>query len=198
MAVEMLIAAHDLNHSLKGYPKNIKDIPCVWGTKESPPDYVILRVMGTITKDQVEYFLQQWHKKFTYDIIAENDQGYRIRVKVDPVFVSVSGVNKEVRAELKTYIRDAYGASIFSYDDYEAVVDVPKPLTMFPGMPLIERSVTLQELKDDIHDKFTEVIDHRFYYFESTDVDYALTQPGGIVERTKAQVLAMIKSKLDD
>jgi len=58
--------------------------------------------------------------------------------------------------------------------------------------------VTLQELKNDIHDKFADVIDHRFYYLSSADVDNALLQPGGIVEKTKAQVLAMIKNKLDD
>ncbi len=197
MAVEILIAAHDLNHSSKGYPKNAKDTPCVWGKKEGLPDYVILRITDA-TKNQVEYFLQQWHKKFAYDIVNENELGYRIRIKVDASFVAVSGLNKEIRSEMKTYINEVYGATVFSYDDYEAVLDIPKPLTMFLGMPLIERLTTLQELKDDIHDKFAEVIDHRFYYFDGADVDYALTQPGGIVERTKTQALVMIKSKLDD
>lgn len=184
MAVEILIAAHDLNHSLKGYPKNAKDTPCAWGTKEGLPDYVILRATDA-TKAQVEHYLAQWQKYFTYDIVNENDLGYRIRVKVDPTLVSASGMNKGVRSEMKTYIQDYHNAIIFSYDNYEAVVDVPKP-------------VILSDLKNDVNDKFAEIIDHRFYYFDSADVDYALTQPGGIVERTKVQVLSMIKSKLDD
>ncbi|KKM78645.1 hypothetical protein LCGC14_1357850 [marine sediment metagenome] len=196
MAVEILVAAKNLNHSLKGYPKNAKDTPCVWGTKERPPDYVILRLTDA-TKVQVEHYLQQWHKKFAYDIINENASGYRIKVKVDPALVSVSNVNKAVRAEMKKYIQDTFGASIFSYDACEAVVDVLKPITRDKGTEW-EKILTLRELKNDIHDKFADVIDHRHYYFSNSDVDYALTQPGGIVERTKAQVLAMIKNKLDE
>lgn len=199
MPCEILIAAEDKNHSKKGYPKQVKDVPAsppVWGKKEGPPGYVILRITDA-RKDQVEHFLEQWHKTFVYEIVNENDQGYRIKVTVDPALVSVSNVNKTIRANLKTYIQNVFGAVIHSYDDYEVVVDVPKPITSKPGTEW-EMVLTLQELKEDIHDKFAEVIDHRFYYFEGTDVDYALTEPGGIVEKTKAQVLDMVRSKLED
>lgn len=187
MACEILIAAKDLNHSSKGYPKNVKDIPCVWGKKECPPGYVILRITDA-SASQVEHFLQQWHKKFAYTIINENEAGYRIKVEVDPALVSASGMNKEVRADMKYYIRNTWDAVIVAYDDFSVFVDIPK----------VDGVLDLQEVKDDIHDKFAEVIDHRFYYFDSGDVDNALTKPGGIVERTKAQVLTMIRSKLDD
>jgi len=191
MACEVLIAAEDKNHSLKGYPKNVKDVPCVWGKKEGPPGYVILRITDA-TAAQVEHYLKQWHKQFTYEILAENKQGYRIKVTVDPALVSASGLNKEIRADLKNYIVESYGAQVHRYDLYEAVIDIPKPLTI-NGDP-----TTLQGLRDDVHDKFSEMVDSRFYYFSESDVDYALSQPGGIVERTKAQVVAMINSKLDD
>ncbi len=184
MPVEILIAAHDLNHSLKGYPKNAKNTPCVWGMKERPPDYVILRITDA-DKSQVEHFLQQWQKTFVYEILNENEQGYRIRVKVDPDLVSASGMNKAFRADIKTHIVNEYNASVFSYDAYEAVIDIPKP-------------ADLQRMKLDIHDQFAEVVDHRHFYFDSTDVDNALLQPGGIVEKTRSQVLAMIKNKLDE
>lgn len=191
MPCEILIAAEDKNHSLKGYPKNVKDTPAVWGTSEGPPGYVILRITNA-DKTQVEHFLAQWQKIFAYDIINENDQGYRIRVKVDPSVISFTGMNKNIRADMKTYIRDSYEANIVSYEDYEAVLEVPKPLTC-RGQEL-----TFAETKLDIHDKFAEIVDHRCYYFSSSDVDFMLTQPDGIWERTKAQALAMINNRLDE
>ena len=191
MACEILIAAIDLNVSKKGYPLTLRDLPWTWGKAHHPPNYVFLRITDA-PASQVEHFMKRWHKKFAYDIIAENDQGYRIRVKVDPALVSASNINRDVRVEMKTYIQRTFGAVIHSYEDFEAVVDVPKPI-MQNG-----REVTLAELKADIHDKFAEVFDKRHFYFSSSDVDYALTQPDGRVERTKAQVLSMIKNKLDE
>jgi hypothetical protein len=146
------------------------------------------------TKNQVEHFLQQWHKRFVYSIVYQDANLYQIKVMVDPELVSMSGLNKDVRAELKIYIQTVYNATVMNYDGYEAVVNVPKPI--FNNK--INKELTLSELKEDIHDRFAEVIDHRHFYFKSSDVDYALTQPGGIVERTKAQALSMIKNKLDD
>jgi len=183
VSCEILIAAQDLNHSLKGYPKQVKDVPAVWGTMESLPRYVILRITDC-DASQVEHFLRQWCKTFSYEILAENDQGYRVRVTVDPQCISVSGDNRNLRAELKTYIQDTYGAIVVSYEAYEVVVDIPKP-------------VVLAEVKADIHDKFDEVVDHRIFYFDGAAVDYAIAQ-GGLVELTKAQVLAMIRNKLDE
>lgn len=196
MPCEILIAAEDKNHSKKGYPKQVKDVPAIWGTKEGPPGYVILRITNA-SAEQVEHFLEQWKKTFSYQIVAETALGYRIKLTVDPALVSASNINKEIRSELKTYIQTTYGASIYSYSGYEVVVDVPKPITSMIGTEW-EQVLTLQELKMDIHDKFAEVIDHRFHYFDDSVVNYALTQPEGIVERTKAQVLALVKNKLDE
>jgi len=203
MACEILIAAKDLNHSLKGYPKQTKDVPAVWGTKECPPDYVKLRITDC-DKSQVEYFLTQWYKTFKYNIIAENAQGYRIQVGVDPAVISVSGLNREIRSGMKAYIQDTFNANIFSYEDNEVIVDIPKPIMAWSQkkilgtMQRILIEVTLAEMKADIHDKFSEVFAHRHFQFDSAAVDYALTQPDGIVERTKAQVLAMIRDKLNE
>ena len=71
-------------------------------------------------------------------------------------------------------------------------------LLLNTDIPKVDGVLDLQEVKEDVHDKFADVVDHRFYYFDSSDVDNALTKPGGIVEKTKAQVLAMIRSKLND
>lgn len=188
---EVLIAAKNLNHSLKGFPKHARNTPVVWGRKDCPPSYVILRITDA-DASQVNHFFAQWYKTFSYEILNENDQGYRIRVTVDPACVSVSGTNREIRTAMKTYIVDTYGAVLFSHDGHEAVVDIPKPLEQH-GV-----AVTIPAMKADIHDKFSEYVAHRRFRFTSADVDYALAQPGGIIERTKSQVLAMIKDMLDE
>jgi len=167
----------------KGYPWIIKDCPCVWGTKECPPNWVILHLTNA-SRAQVEHFLNSWFKYFVYEILAENEQGYRIKVTVDSALISASGANRELRADLKDHIITNYGASVFSYDGNEAVVDIPKP-------------VDLQALRADIYDIFSERVDTRMYYFSEEDVDLALSL-GGHIEMTRQQALNRIKSKLDD
>lgn len=187
---EVLIAARDLNHCLKGYPLLAKNVPAVWGTQEGLPDWVIIRITDT-SADTVNDYFKQWHKVFDYDIINENELGYRIRVQVDPNVVSVSNVNKAIRAEMKAYATDAYDGELFSYDDFEAVIDIPKPIT------LNGEATTFAEMKEDLHDKWAEQVDYRRYYFSGTDVN-AVISAGGLVERTKAQVQSAIIDKLDE
>jgi len=184
MPCEILIAAvGKIGITQKGYPWIIKDCPCAWGKKECPPNWVILRLTDA-SKAQVEHFLNEWKKQFAYQILAENELGYRIKVTVDPDFISVSGANKELRADLKDHIVTNYGASIVSYDGNEAVVDIPKP-------------VSLLAVQADIYDIFSERVDTRMYYFSEADVDLALSK-GGYIEMSRQQALNRIKSKLDD
>ncbi len=179
----LIVAVAKAGLTQRGYPWIIKDTPAIWGSKEGLPNWVILRIANA-TKVQVEQYLQSWYKKFVYDILVDNAQGYRIRVKVDPLLVSASGVNKTIKSELKNMIVNDYSAAIVSYDDFEAIVDIPKP-------------VDLQAVKNDVHDLFNERIDTRFYYF--TEVDVALAEAnGGVIQLTKKQVLNRIKSKLDE
>ena len=192
MPCEILIAAEDKNTSRKGYPCNIVDTPYEWGRLESKlGGYIILRVPDA-TKAETIHFLRQWKKTFTYSIVNENQNGYRIRVEVDPAVVSTSGNNRSLRAGMKEYVRDAYGAVVKSYTEYEVVLDIPKPL-MISGV-----ESTFQEMKEDIADKFDDIVDKRHYYFDSVDVDAVFATETGIVERTKAQVIASIRNKLDD
>jgi len=184
MPCEILIAAvRKTGITEKGYPWIIKDCPCAWGKKECPPNWVILHLTDA-SKTQVEHFLKEWHKYFAYQILAENELGYRIKVTVDADFISASGTNRELRADLKDHLVTVWGASIFSYDANEAVVDIPKP-------------VSLLAVQADIYDIFSERVDTRFYYFSEPDVDLALSQ-GGYIEMTRQQALNRIKSKLDD
>lgn len=184
MPCEILIAAvGKLGVTEKGYPWIIKDCPAKWGNKECPPNWVVLKITDA-TKAQVIKYKRGWFKYFKHEILVENDQGYRIKVTVDPTFISVSGINRSLRSGMKDYITTHWGANIVSYDNNEVIVDIPKP-------------VDLAELKADAYDKFTERIDTRFYYFSSADVDLALANDG-YMELTKQQVLNRIICKLDE
>lgn len=184
MPCEILIAAVGKSGvTKKGYPWIIKDIPCAWGTKERPPNWIVLR-LNDASKAQVEHFLDSWYKYFAYEILAENEQGYRVKVTVDPTLISASGANRQIRSEMKDHIIREWDASVVSYDDNQAIVDIPKP-------------VDLLALKADIYDIFSERIDTRFHYFSEADVDLALAQ-AGYIEMTKQQAFNRIKSKLDE
>ncbi len=185
MAVEILVAAiAKPGVTERGYPWIMKETPCVWGGREGPPNWVILRITDA-SKIQVEHVLDTWKKSFIYTILNENEQGYRIKVEVDPLLISVSGLNKEIRSDLKTFIKDNFSGSIVNFSFEHATIDIPKP-------------VDLADLKAQVLDLFEVRVDTRIYHFSNTDVDWALAQPDGIAEMTKAEVLSRIINKLDD
>lgn len=179
----LIVAVAKSGMTERGYPWVVKDTPVVWGNKEVPPNWVVLRITDA-TKAQVEHYLESWHKKFAYDILQDTPQGYRIRVRVDASMVSASGINRELRADMKDAFVLIWGLSIVNYDNYQITFDVAKP-------------INLQELKDDFHDVYAERFKTKHYYFTDADVDLALAQ-GGVIELTKAQVLNRIKSRLNE
>ena len=181
MAVEILIQAMEKGPWKKGYPIVAKDTPCEWGNLEVPPYDVILRVTDA-SKAQVDNYLSQWYNKLIHEIVAENEQGYRIRVSL-PAKISQLFPTKAMRQEIKGYLTDKWNIEIFSSNNDEVVFDIPKP-------------VDLQELKDDLLDKFEEAVDVRKYHFTVEDVDTALAN-GGVIEMTKAQVLNRIVNRED-
>ncbi len=156
---------------------------CVWGNKEAPPNWVILRITDA-SKAQVEHYLEKWRKKFDHEILVNNPQRYRIKVTVSPALVSASGINRSLKPIMKEYIQNLWFATIIFYDAYTVIFDVAKP-------------VDLQNMKEDVLDIFANVVNTRFHYFSDADVDTALAN-GGYMEMTKAQVLNRIKSKLDE
>jgi len=186
MACEILVKSALPLHPDK-YPRGhivvIKDTPCAWGKKECLPDYVVIHLTDA-TREQVDHYMKGWRMRFKYEIVAENDQGYRIKVSADLLNISLSGRGSELRSDMKDYIMAVWNAQIYSYNNYEVVIDIPKP-------------VDLQELKTDIWDKFSDKIDKRLYYFTEAGVDIVVNA-GGFMEITKQQALNYIRCRLDD
>ena len=174
MAVEILIAAKDFTTFKKGWPVVIKDSPANWGYKEGLPQFVRL-IISDATKVQVQHFLNQWPIKFKHEIQAENEQGYRINITVDPNHVSISGENRsQIKATMRTFLEEIGAVSVTWTPDY-IIFDIAKP-------------VNLVELKLDFADVFDDIFNQRRYYFSAADVDQTIALNGEL-SLTKTQVL---------
>ena len=173
----------------KGDPQEVRDDAVLltrpWGTLEGPPEFVILHVTDA-PASQIQVYMNAVVNTFEYDIVAENVNGWRIRISINPAITDIFGIDKGIRNEMRDYLIDNWGGVVFDYDNVNhtyAVMDFPKPLIFIPtgieyGLP---------ELKADVHDKFVNAIFRRRYHFSESDVDQVLGL-GGKVDQTLAQV----------
>ena len=183
MAVEILIAAKDFTSFKKGWPVVIKDSPATWGSKEGLPQFVRL-IISDATKSAVEHFLNQWPIKFKHEIQAENAQGYRINITVDPDHVNISGDNRDqIKETMQDFLEDI-GAVNITRTVQSVTFDLAKP-------------ADLPQLKEDFADVFDEIFSQRRYYFTSADVDTAISN-GGETTLTKAQVLNRVVDRYQE
>lgn len=183
MAVEILvILTTKLGSVLRGHPKRFKETPCAWSTIYSPPRYVILRVTGATT-GQVGYFLEPWEKYYAHTILNENDNGYRIRIEVDPNVISLSGLNKRIKSKFKQYIEYTWGGVTQSFGLDFIIFDIAKP-------------VDLVQMKKEFADIFNVRFARRHFIFSETILTNAINA-GGLLEITKAEALTDITNEWD-
>jgi len=181
---ELLISNTDANNLNRGEVVAYYDSPWTWGAKEGLPNYVQLSVPDA-TIQQVANFLENWQVRFAHEILAQNDQGYRVQIKVDPVWISVSDINKyQMHSKMQDFIVDRHAGVIVSIDSEQMTADLPKP-------------IDLQIVKTEFADIFDKYLNARRYYFDTTDMDLAVSQ-GGQITLTKAQALNRIVDKLNE
>jgi len=198
MPCELLIRATTNGQWTKGYPVAVRDEAELashpWGSQEGLPDFIILAISDA-TAEQVGTYLEKWKRGITYEILAENAQGWRIRIDINPKVRQLLGIDKAFRAELRDYFIGEWGASVHDYDDVNnewATLDFPKPLIELSTGE--ERDLTyLREVGMSV---IEEWLLPRLHYFDPADVD-AVVAAGGKVTRTRDQVTAIIKSYLD-
>jgi hypothetical protein len=171
MAAECLIAAIDHKVQKRGEVVDIKPGGHEWGLKEQPPNYVHLTILNA-TRDQVCSYLEEWQIDFRFEILAENEQEWRIKVSVDPMYISASGGGRHMIGQVINWTTDSMTA------------DIPKPND-------------LVLLKEQFSDVFKTVLDFRRYRFSDADVDKALSQAGKI-SMTKQQAQNRIIDKLTE
>ena len=191
MPCEILIRATDNPDSprYKGDPQTVRDDSFLperpWGSKEGSPEFVILHVTDA-SAAQIQGYMDAVVNTFEYEIQAENEGGWRIRISLNPKITELYGIDKGVRNEMRDYLIDNWGAQLFDYDSIGhtyAIMDFPKPLIFIPDGV----EVGLPELKADVHDKYVDVVFRRRYRFSEADVDLVLGL-GGKVDQTLAQV----------
>ena len=184
MTAELLVRATDGSNYNKGAIVTVKPEGQVWGRMEQPPNYIHLTVTE-VTPEQVMHYIYKWDIKFQHEILAQTDLGYRIRVSVDPAYISASDVGKnEMKNKMSDWIANEYGGQSITFSYSSITADIPKP-------------VDLQKMKGEFADIFNDVIDLKRYYFTDEDIETALSM-GGKITLTKAQALNRIKDKVND
>lgn len=186
MPCKLLVAAKDLADDVfKGDIVEVHLGSYEWGDKEALPNFIRITITNR-NKAEADEYLRKVTKIFTYSIDGQNAQGVRATISVDQ---SASGIlDLEVKQELKTYILE--GA------DLELAVtefaQTPASLTIDIVLADDEnRMPTLQSMRDNINDKFSDAIRYRRYFFNPASVDTVIAS-GGSMSVTAAQAAANI------
>ena len=184
MPVELLISNTDANYQQRGEIVAYYESPHEWGNKEQLPGYVHLTISDA-SLEQVGNFLERWQIKFQHEILAENEQGYRIKVSVDPVWISVSDIGKDqMKTKMLDWAQNEYNCQQVNFTNELMTVDVPKP-------------VDLVQMKKDFADIFDQVLNARRYYFSASEMDKAVSK-GGKITMNKQQALNKVIDKLSE
>jgi len=157
------------------------------------PDMVVVNITDA-TKAQVENYMEPWVRTFDYEIQAENQNGWRIKISINPNIISELGLDKAFRTDMYQYLVNVWGAQLFEYDSTNhsyAILDFPKPLIFIPDN--VEK--TLVDLRADVADKLEDQVAYRRYGFPESDVDTAIAA-GGYIEITAAQATARVIDRL--
>jgi len=197
MPCEVLIRATSTDVRFKGDPQEVRDdadlIERPWGGREGPPEFVILHVTDA-TAAQIQTYMDAVVNQFTYTIQAQNENGWRILIEINPKITETWGLDKGFRDDVRDYMVATWDGQVFDYDNVGhawAIMDFPKPLIYIPD----NVEMTLQDMKNDFIDKFEDSVFRRRYHFSEADVDQVLGL-GGKVDQTLAQVAAKVIDRL--
>lgn len=197
MPCEVLIRATSTDARFKGDPQEVRDdsdlIERPWGGREGPPEFVILHVTDA-TAAQIQTHMDAVVNQFTYTIQAQNENGWRILIEINPKITETWGLDKGFRDDVRDYMVATWDGQVFDYDNVGhawAIMDFPKPLIYIPD----NVEMTLQDMKNGFIDKFEDSVFRRRYHFSEADVDQVLGL-GGKVDQTLAQVAAKVIDRL--
>lgn len=177
MTIDAMISVFTTDKLLKGQIVVIKDHPAVWGGKERLPNYVHAIITGTTAEDALTW-MQKAKNAFTYSAVTAGG--------IHTVDISVSDAILAIGNGFKAEMRELILAD---YAEYEAALISWTPPNGPATFTFLD-TLVLQDLKDDLLDKFEDSIGPR-YLFPETDVD-TVVSAGGEVEITKAQALNRI------
>ncbi len=199
MTARLIVASEDL----RSYPKG--SIICiVTGDKPFGPNTETKFVQLTIsdaTREEAHKYVDHWVVDFSHTLINENASGWRFRIEVDPIYVSVSNVGKDVmKAKMQDFVTrtgsEWEGCVVQNFTTSSMTVRVPKNGVWQTAKSLSDIDY-LKALKRDFSDIFRTTLRIDRYHFAEADVDAAITA-GRQATITKAQALSKLIDRLDE
>ena len=167
--------------NLGAFDPKLGDYPDIWGVKEGPPNFVIIRCDDSERIDFVQYVEERIEGFLNWELINSNASGRRYRIWISALVAAVSD-RVGIKTRLRNRLERKYGATIVSANPpFEATVDIP--------------DTDWAALREDIMSKFEKLAARRRYKFAGGDVDL-VRDLGGRVTRSQAKILAVLVDKL--
>lgn len=182
MGCELLIANFNKGIYKIGDVVAIKDTPCEWGSKECPPNWLIVQVSDANRLTYDSYLNRPWKRIFKFNLEGLSPTMATIRITIDPSVVSASGQNSGVPVDLQLFITGVLGGVILGSGTDYLLVQLPRSL----DLPTVRR-------------EFQESFGARIGFLRCIDPAFVASAIGGAKPvRTVTQMLSLIKSRLDD
>lgn len=195
----ILIAAKDLtNHCRKGDIVEIVDDGHEFGAKEGLPNFIRVTVTDR-NATQIENYLERVTRALDYEVLGSNELGARCKIE----YAVTGSVPKDISLALEEYVlsggEQELDVQLFERSPDSLTVDIAIPLLSAKARRtrakrIQEQNAILKAFRDDINDKFQEVIDHRRWCFSPSDVD-GVVNSGGETAATAAQLQGKLVDK---
>lgn len=149
-----------------------------WGAKECPPNFVTVSC-PEVTVAQAQQYLEGWDLNPAYEILASNEQGWRVRITSElPGALNEAGIPI---ATVRSWL-EGQGCQFVSSTSDCIVVDVPN-------------TADLEEIKEKLNNVVGRPHRRKRWCVSTAAIDWALTQGGVDVPVTKAQLQTYLTDK---
>ncbi len=188
MPLRLTIAARDL---ASGWKKGdlVAALPegGTWGNREVPPDFIRVLVTNG-TQADIDSWIKQWKKAYTYSLDAEDALSYTITLRVDPAVIDASQSNATLAEDLADFLvnHETYTITILVQTSTQITARIEKP-------------ADLNALAIQIREKFQAVVAMSLLYVPSATVDSIIANDPvtGYFERNRGQMNSFLANKLN-
>lgn len=189
MPLRLTIAAQDL---ASGWKKGdiVAALPDggTWGNKEVPPNFIRVNVTNGTTAD-IESWVKQWKKTYSYTLDQDLPTHYVITIRVDPAVIDASQTNATLAADIADYLlaKTGYTIAVVSQTTTSLQITVQKP-------------ADLQALANDVIDRFETTVAASLLYVPSATVNSIIANDPvtGYYERNRGQMNSFLANKLSN
>jgi hypothetical protein len=149
-----------------------------WGAKEGPPSFVSVSC-PEITVEQARGYLDGWELRPNYEVLASNEQGWRVRITSElPGALNEAGIPI---ATARSYL-EGQGCQFVSSAADNIVVDVPN-------------TADIEDIKEKLNNVVGRPHRRKRWCVSEACIDWALAQGSIDVPATKAQLQTYLTDK---